>query len=73
MPVAGAKERPETLAVGCWDRTLSFYQLSGQQYGGDRELDYDPCSLSYFEEGEYLLIGGSNRKVGSGERPSGVR
>jgi intraflagellar transport protein 122 len=53
----------DVLAVGCWDKTLSFYQLSGAQLGKDRELKYDPCSLSYFGDGEYLLIGGSDRKV----------
>ncbi|KAJ4458012.1 putative Intraflagellar transport protein [Paratrimastix pyriformis] len=55
-----AKEEAATLAVGCWDQTLSFYQLNGKQVGGDRKLDYDPCSLSYFSNGEYLVMGGSN-------------
>jgi intraflagellar transport protein 122 len=57
--------RDETgvLACACWDQTLSFYQLSGHQVGKDRRLDYDPCALSYFTQGEYLLMGGSNKKV----------
>jgi intraflagellar transport protein 122 len=38
----------DVLAVGCWDQTLSFYQLSGVQHGKDRRLGFDPCSLSYF-------------------------
>ena len=49
------------LAVACWDQTLSFYTLKGSQVGKDRELDYDPCALSYFTRGEYLLMGGSDR------------
>ena len=52
-----------TLACACWDQTLSFYQLSGHQVGKDRKLDYDPCALSYFTQGEYLLLGGSDKKV----------
>ena len=28
---AGKSEVADTLAVGCWDQTLSFYHLSGQQ------------------------------------------
>lgn len=53
----------DVLAVGCWDQTLSFYQLSGAQDGPDMPLGYDPCSLCFYGGGEYLLIGGSNRKV----------
>lgn len=49
------------LAVGCWDQTLSFYHLSGQQIGRDYKLDFDPCSISHFSNGEYLVIGGSDR------------
>jgi intraflagellar transport protein 122 len=26
-------------------------------------LGYDPCSLAYYCEGEYLVVGGSDRKV----------
>jgi intraflagellar transport protein 122 len=44
-------------------QTLSFYQLSGAQLGKDRELKYDPCALTYYGDGEYMLIGGSDRKV----------
>lgn len=51
------------LAVGCWDSTLSFYQVSGIQLGKDRKLDFDPCTVSYFDNGDYLLVGGSDRRV----------
>jgi hypothetical protein len=44
-------------------QTLSFYQLSGAQLGKDRELKFDPCALTYFGDGEYLLLGGSDKKV----------
>jgi intraflagellar transport protein 122 len=53
----------DILAVGCWDQTLSFYQLSGQQHGKDRMLNYDPCSLCYYGDGEYIVCGGSDRKA----------
>ena len=33
------------------------------QVGKDRELGYDPCTISYFSNGEYIVIGGSDRKV----------
>lgn len=59
----------ETLAVGCWDQTLSFYNMTGnQQTTGtqqlkDRQLGFDPCSLAFYGDSEYILIGGSDRKV----------
>lgn len=53
----------DILAVGCWDQTLSFYQLSGAPHGKDRDLGYDPCSLCYYGDGEYLVVGGSDRKI----------
>lgn len=56
---------PQTdiIAVGCWDQTLSFYLLSGAQQNKDRTLTYDPCSLSYYVDGEYIVMGGSDRKI----------
>jgi intraflagellar transport protein 122 len=50
-------------SLGIASQTLSFYQLSGAQLGKDRELKYDPCALTYYGDGEYMLIGGSDRKV----------
>jgi len=54
----------DILAVGCWNGTLSFYQLSGIQVGKDKELGFDPCSVSYFSNGEYICLGGTDKKVG---------
>lgn len=55
--------RSDILALGCWDQTLSFYQLSGLQHGKDRRLDFDPCTLSFFSNGEYLVVGGSDKQA----------
>ena len=54
--------KDDVLAVGCWDQTLSFYMLDGQQKGS-KKLGYDPCTLGFFSNGEYLVIGGSNKKA----------
>ena len=35
-------ETHDVVAVGCWDGTLSFYQLNGMQVGKDVALGYDP-------------------------------
>ena len=57
-------ETEDILAVGCWDKTLSFYQISGKQVNNDRTLDYYPCALSrYGPKGEYILLGGSSKEV----------
>ena len=45
----------DVLAVGCWDGTLSFYQLNGGQQGRDIQLGYDPCCVSYFAQACPLL------------------
>ncbi|XP_066911742.1 intraflagellar transport protein 122 homolog isoform X2 [Clytia hemisphaerica] len=57
----GADEN-DILAVGDWGQRLSFYTLNGKQIGKDRSLGFDPCSLSYFPRGEFLIIGGSDKK-----------
>ncbi|KAM6256661.1 intraflagellar transport protein 122 homolog [Porphyrio hochstetteri] len=56
-------DRNDVLAVADWGQKLSFYQLSGKQIGKDRMLNFDPCCVSYFTKGEYILLGGSDRQV----------
>uniref|UniRef100_A0A8C3PIF9 Intraflagellar transport protein 122 homolog n=1 Tax=Calidris pygmaea TaxID=425635 RepID=A0A8C3PIF9_9CHAR len=56
-------ERNDILAVADWGQKLSFYQLSGKQIGKDRVLNFDPCCVSYFTKGEYILLGGSDKQV----------
>lgn len=36
----------DILAVGDWDQKLAFYQLSGRQVTKDKELGFDPCTIS---------------------------
>ncbi|KAF0036119.1 hypothetical protein F2P81_011431 [Scophthalmus maximus] len=54
-------EHNDILAVADWGQKLSFYQLSGKQIGKDRTLTYDPCCVSYFSKGEYIVMGGSDK------------
>ncbi|XP_061864222.1 intraflagellar transport protein 122 homolog isoform X3 [Colius striatus] len=56
-------ERNDILAVADWGQKLSFYQLSGKQIGKDRMLNFDPCCVTYFTKGEYILLGGSDKQV----------
>jgi len=57
------EHEPNLLAVGCWDQTLSFYDSTGHQHGRDRQLGHDPCCVSHFGNGEYICLGGSDRKA----------
>uniref|UniRef100_A0A672IRX5 Intraflagellar transport protein 122 homolog n=1 Tax=Salarias fasciatus TaxID=181472 RepID=A0A672IRX5_SALFA len=56
-------EHNDILAVADWGQKLSFYQLSGKQIGKDRTLTYDPCCISYFSKGEYIVMGGSDKQA----------
>lgn len=56
-------EHNDILAVADWGQKLSFYQLSGKQIGKDRSLTYDPCCVSYFSKGEYIVMGGSDKQA----------
>lgn len=52
------------LAVGCLDGLLKFYMVTGQQKSKDRDLGFDPLSVTYFSNGEYLAISGTDKNVG---------
>ncbi|KAK3882424.1 hypothetical protein Pcinc_013198 [Petrolisthes cinctipes] len=57
-----AKDEPvDVLCIADWGQNLSFYTLSGKQVGKERALGFDPCCVSYFSKGEYLLVGGSSK------------
>ncbi|XP_065909716.1 intraflagellar transport protein 122 homolog [Dysidea avara] len=58
-----SKDHSDILTVCDWNQKLSFFQPSGRQVGKERTLGYDPCFLDYFLDGEYMLIGGSNKQV----------
>ncbi|NP_998055.1 intraflagellar transport protein 122 homolog [Danio rerio] len=56
-------EHNDILAVADWGQKLSFYQLSGKQIGKDRSLTFDPCCVSFFSKGEYMVLCGSDRQA----------
>jgi len=62
-PVPTKTDPTDVLVVGCWDQTLSFYKVSGQEYGREHRLDFDPCSIDFFSNGDYFVLGGSGKKV----------
>lgn len=56
------REGKDILAVVDWSQKLSFYLLSGSLVGKEKQLDFDPCCVSWFGKGEYLIISGSNKQ-----------
>lgn len=59
------KDSFDVLAVGCWDQTLSFHNMDGPNGTelSSKNLGYNPCDLNFLNDGEYFVIGGSNKKV----------
>ncbi|XP_063240162.1 intraflagellar transport protein 122 homolog isoform X2 [Bacillus rossius redtenbacheri] len=55
------EENNDILCVTDWGQTLSFYTMSGKLVGKERSVGFDPLCVSYFNKGEYLLVGGSSR------------
>lgn len=62
-PAPTKADPTDVLVVGCWDQTLSFYKVSGQEYGREHRLDFDPCTIDFFSNGDYFVLGGSNKKA----------
>ncbi|XP_035207388.1 intraflagellar transport protein 122 homolog [Stegodyphus dumicola] len=50
------------LAVVDWGQSLSFYNSAGKQVGRERALGFDPLRVTYFSNGEYIIICGTNKK-----------
>lgn len=55
------------LVTGAWDGKLVNFQIQGgkaaKPVGNERELGYDPCSISFFPKGDYFVMAGSDKKV----------
>ena len=55
------------LIAGSWDQKLSIYSIAGgktvKPIGTDKDLGYDPCSITFYPSGEYMVLAGSDRKV----------
>jgi WD40 repeat protein len=67
--VAWSPEDAPTLAVGCLDGLLRFFNAAGVQKHRDRQVQGDPLALAYLGE-EHLMAAGTD---GCGARGAGVR
>lgn len=53
----------DILAVADWNQMLSFYTIGGQIIGKERPLGFDPLCLSFFDDGESLVVTGCNKQI----------
>ncbi|KAH9582225.1 WD40 repeat [Trypanosoma melophagium] len=53
----------DILVVGTWDQRIAFYDTQGNLVGKEKELPCDPCCISFYGRGEFLLISGCDHKV----------
>lgn len=60
-PAKGESEAQ--LLIGCWDETLSLWDNDGKQIGTDKNVGFDPCSISFYANGEFFVLGGSDKNV----------
>ncbi|XP_074605343.1 intraflagellar transport protein Oseg1 [Brevipalpus obovatus] len=56
-------ETPDVIAAADWSQSLNFFDLSGKQVSPEKSLGYDPLSVKYFPNGDYLIITGVNREA----------
>ncbi|KAJ3336316.1 hypothetical protein HDU93_003092 [Gonapodya sp. JEL0774] len=61
--VPPSSQTDEVLAVGDWNQKLAFFTSDGKQIGRDRGLGCEPNILTVANTGEYILVGGSDRKL----------
>lgn len=53
----------DILCVIDWAQTLSFYSLGGQMIGKERNFAFDPLCLTFFPNGEFLIVAGCNKAL----------
>jgi intraflagellar transport protein 122 len=58
---AYGKKSQDVLIIADFNQTISYYSLSGKQIADETRLNYDPCTVSFLNSGNQLLVGGSNR------------
>lgn len=51
----------DILCIADWSQTISFFTLGGQSVGKERALGFDPLIVSYFPDGEFIIVGGCNK------------
>lgn len=53
----------DSLCIVDWNQTMSFFTLGGQMIGRERNLGFDPLSVQYSIDGEFIIVSGCNKTV----------
>ncbi|KAG8347021.1 WD domain [Trypanosoma vivax] len=53
----------DVLVVGSCDRFISFYGTHGAPMGKERELACEPCCISFYGNGNFMLVSAIDHKV----------
>ncbi|KAK2950407.1 putative Intraflagellar transport protein 122 like protein [Blattamonas nauphoetae] len=56
-------EYSDILTIGCWDQTITFVDAKGKTRYDTRKVNFDPCTLKPFLNGEYFIAAGSNKET----------
>ena len=55
------------LIAGSWDQKLSRFSIQGgktvKPVSADKDLGFDPCSISFYPSGEYFVMAGSDKQM----------
>ena len=43
---------------------MAFWDCTGKQVGTDKQIGFDPVSISFFDNENFFALSGNNKKVG---------
>ncbi|XP_014607385.1 PREDICTED: intraflagellar transport protein 122 homolog isoform X1 [Polistes canadensis] len=52
----------DILCVAEWNGIISFYTINGKPIGRERTVYFTPLKITYFPDGQYILVSGSNKQ-----------
>ena len=61
-PQITSKDHPDVLVVGCWDKSLLFFQLSGT-LANECKLDLYPCDVAHVNHEHIIVVGSGNSVI----------
>ncbi|KAI8907280.1 WD40-repeat-containing domain protein [Gorgonomyces haynaldii] len=53
----------DVLAITDWNQRFGLFTMTGMQLGKDRRVPYDAMTMQHYKNGQYILMGGSDKKL----------
>lgn len=50
------------MCIAEWNGVISFYTINGKSVGKERTVHFTPLKVTYFPDGQYILVSGSNKQ-----------